>query len=80
MPTNQRFTNEEEEESPAMNIRRNKKKNKRRKLFKICGILQIIAGTTTLTIGLLTGGILIIPVVIGGYFIANGLLNTVIKI
>jgi len=51
----------------------------KRKWFRFGGCLQIIAGATTLAIGLITGGAILIPI-IGGYFIANGLLNTVIKI
>ena len=64
---------QEENEKPPPRVSR------RSKWFKIGGAIQIIAGATTLAIGLISGGILLIPVIIGGYLVANGLLDMTIK-
>ena len=74
----QRYQDELEEEVVEKEIEEPPPRPKR-KWLRIGGCFQIIAGITTLAIGFLTGGSIIIPM-IGGYFIANGLLNTVIKI
>jgi len=52
---------------------------KRRKWFKKVGCLQIVAGIIIITVAIIAGGLLI-PIVVGGYLIANGLVNSLIKI
>jgi len=49
-----------------------------RKFFKIGGCLQIVVGVVAVTIGIISGGTLVIPI-IGGYLIANGLLILKLK-
>ena len=53
-----------------------KKINKFKKIF---GVVSVITGITMITIGLVvSGGSIIIPI-LGGYIIANGIVNIIIK-
>ena len=74
MPIIQEEIQEDTEEPPPRASR-----CKRKKWFRIAGCLQFVGGVTTVAISLASGGLLI-PIIIGGYFIGNGLLNFVIKV
>ncbi len=50
----------------------NQKVNKYRAIF---GTISIISGVALIAITLITSGVIVIPIVIGSYLIANGLIN-----
>jgi len=50
-----------------------------RKFFRIGGKILLILGIVTVIIGL-TGGIALVPIILGGYLITCGVVNLVVKV
>ena len=64
----------EDVEAPNNDIRIVNKWRKR------LGCLSIVGGIILVTITISTSGLTIIPLIIGGYLVMNGLINTMIKL
>ena len=75
----QEYTDYMQEDEPEPEAPSGIKTNKRRfsKMIKKFGCICLISGIVVLSIAL-ASGLPIIPLVIGGYLIGNGLINTLV--